>query len=217
LATVARDAHSILLRVRLTQDQAPGSVFVPMHFSASFASRGALNALIPAITDPISGQPESKATAVAVRAYHAQWYGFAVTRAEFTPQCEYWARMACRDGWRIECADRSGMSDIEAWFASLCGAPARDDDVMVYRDDACGAYRCLSLRDGRLHAALYIARAPVAVSREFVVSLLGTKVGADQRLAVLAGRAVDASHELGPMVCTCREVGAGRIGEALRA
>jgi assimilatory nitrate reductase catalytic subunit len=217
LAIVARDDHSILVRVRVTTDQTPGSVFVPMHFSAGYASRGALNALIPALTDPISGQPESKATAVAVRAYRAQWYGFAVSCAAFIPSCEYWARMVCREGWRLECADRTAITDIEAWFARLCGTTVCDDDVMVYRDDARGAYRCFALRDGRLHAALYIAREPVEVSREFVVNLLGAEIATEQRLALLVGRPADAHEELGPMICTCRQVGARRIGEALSA
>ena len=217
LASVSREGHSILMRVRVTKDQAPGSVFVPMHFSPSFASRGAPNALIPAITDPISGQPESKATAVAVRAYRAHWYGFAVSRADFTPDCEYWARMVCGNGWRLEIADHRAIIDIAAWYARLCGGALPDDDVMVYRDEARGAYRCFALRDRRLHAALYIAREPVGVSREFVTALLGNEITPDQRLAVLAGRPADSRAAPGPMICTCRQVGAGRIGEALRA
>ncbi len=216
LASVTRDTHSILVRVRVTQDQAPGSVFVPMHFSASFASRGALNVLIPAITDPISGQPESKATAVAVRAYAAHWYGFAVSRAEFTPDCEYWARMPCDEGWRLECAGRHGITDITAWFARLCGGTACDE-VLVYRDDARGAYRCFALRDTRLHAALYIAREPVSVSRDYVASLLGSEIATDQRLAVLAGRPADGRAALGPVICICRQVGARCIADALCA
>ena len=217
LATVARDTHSILVRVRVTTDQAPGSVFVPMHFSASYASHGGLNALIPAVTDAVSGQPESKATAVAVRAYRAHWYGFAVSRTEFTPVCEYWARMACSNGWRLECADRHALADNAAWFADLCGGVARDDDVMVFRDDARGAYRCIALRAGRLHAALYIAREPVSVSRAFVIASLGQALTPDQRLAVLAGRPAADCEELGPMICICRQVGARPIAEALRA
>ena len=217
LAVVSRHEHSILVRVRVTAAQTPGSVFVPMHFSAAYASRAELNALIPAITDPISGQPESKATAVAVRAYRAHWYGFAVSRAEFTPDCEYWARMACIDGWRFECADLHDIGDSADWFARLCGGLAHDDEVIVYRDDARGAYRCFALRDGRLYGALYIAREPVSVSREFVTALLGSEIAPDQRLAVLAGRPADGREEHGTMICTCRQVGARSIGDALRA
>ena len=57
---MSRHEHSILVRVRVTAGQPAGSVFVPMHFSAAYASRAELNALIPAITDPISGQPAGK-------------------------------------------------------------------------------------------------------------------------------------------------------------
>ena len=44
------------------------------------------------------------------------------------------ARMACVDGWRLECADRHAMDDSADWFARLCGGVARDDEVVVYRD-----------------------------------------------------------------------------------
>ena len=217
LALVSRFEHSLLARVRLTTAQTPGSVFVPMHFSAAYASRATLNVLIPAITDPISGQPESKATPVAVRAYRARWYGFAVSRADFTPDCAYWARMACTAGWRLECADERDLEDHAAWFARLAGDLQPADDVLVYRDDARGAYRCITLREGRLHAALYIASEPVSVSREFITALLGSEIAPEQRLILLAGWPADGRNEQGTMVCTCRQVGTRSICDALRA
>jgi assimilatory nitrate reductase catalytic subunit len=88
---------------------------------------------------------------------------------------------------------------------------------VVYRDDARGAWRGLSLRAGRLHAALYVARTPVSVSRAFVTALLGTAVTPAQHPALLAGRGSRVEKEQGPLVCSCRQVGVSRIQEALAA
>ncbi len=217
LAELRRGARSVLARVRITAAQAPGSVFVPMHFSAAHASRGTINGLIAAVTDPISGQPESKAATVALRPYGAAWYGFAVSCAAFKPSSDYWARMPCTAGWRMECADQTALDDIDTWFAALCGGVDADDEMVVYRDDARGAWRGLLLRDGRLHAALYVARVPVSVSRDFVTALLGTDIKPAQRMALLAGRSMDTGQEQGALVCSCRQVGVSRIREALQA
>ena len=216
LATLARDRQSLIARVLITTRQAPGSVFVPLHFSAANASRALVNALVPAVTDPISGQPESKAATIALTRYAAAWYGFAVSRTEFTPDCEYWARMRCKHGWRIECADARADPALERYFAHLGEEPAGVERV-VMRDDARGAYRCLVLQDGQLQAALYIAREPVAVARNWVAGQLGAAISVDLRAALLAGRAAGAQAEQGALICSCRQVGARRICEAVRA
>jgi len=217
IAELRRGAQRVLARVRVTAAQAPGTLFVPMHFSAAHASSALINGLIAAVTDPLSGQPESKAATVAMQRYGAAWYGYAITAATVTPDCAYWARMPCEGGWRIECADSRALDDIDAWFARLCGDVTAQDEWVVYRDDARGAWRGLSLREGRVHAALYVAREPVSVARDFVNSLLGVVITPAQRMALLAGRDQDACDEQGALVCSCRQVGAGRIRAAMQA
>ncbi len=46
---------------------ARGSVFVPMHWTDQYASSARVDTLVAGNADPVSGQPELKATAVAVR------------------------------------------------------------------------------------------------------------------------------------------------------
>ena len=217
IAELGRGERRVLARVHITGAQTRGSVFVPMHFSAAHASCATINKLVAAVTDPISGQPESKAATVAVRAYRAAWYGYALSCADFTPDSAYWARMPCDGGWRIECADTTALADVDAWFTALCGGVDVADEVVVCRDDARGAWRGFVLREGRLHAALYVAREPVAVARDFVTALLGTVIKPAQRMALLAGRDMDNRQAQGAVVCSCRQVSAKRIQEALRA
>jgi predicted molibdopterin-dependent oxidoreductase YjgC len=50
----------------VSRGQRPGSLFVPMHWNNQFARRGRVNDLLSAVTDPWSGQPESKQVAVAI-------------------------------------------------------------------------------------------------------------------------------------------------------
>ncbi|MBK6656887.1 MAG: molybdopterin-dependent oxidoreductase [Proteobacteria bacterium] len=217
LACLERDGQGVLLRVRVSAAQSPGTVFVPMHFSAAHASNAGINALVPAVTDAISGQPELKAARVAVRAFNAAWYGFAVTCSDVMPTSAYWARMRCTAGWRIECADTGELDDIDAWFAGLAGEQRADDDIVVCRDRARHAWRGYLLRDGRLHAALYVARTPVAVAREWLVAQLGCVIQPAQRMALVAGRDASSAATAGAPLCACRAVAASRIREAVQA
>lgn len=50
----------MLARVLITDTQKPGHLFVPMHWTAQYASQGRMGALVNPVFDPISKQPESK-------------------------------------------------------------------------------------------------------------------------------------------------------------
>ncbi len=96
---------SAIVRALITERQARGNLFVPMHWSDQFAARARIDALVPPITDPVSGQPASKNVAVSARRFAASSYGFAVSTAK--PQgldCSYWALAKARGGWRLELA-----------------------------------------------------------------------------------------------------------------
>lgn len=61
--------HGVMVaKVAISEGQRPGSLFVPMHWNNQFARQGRVNNLLAAVTDPYSGQPESKQAAVAIAA-----------------------------------------------------------------------------------------------------------------------------------------------------
>ncbi|HBX9395979.1 TPA: nitrate reductase subunit alpha [Klebsiella pneumoniae] len=71
--------HGVMVaKVAISEGQRPGSLFVPMHWNNQFARQGRVNNLLAAVTDPYSGQPESKQAAVAIAAsnvYTVKTYG----------------------------------------------------------------------------------------------------------------------------------------------
>jgi assimilatory nitrate reductase catalytic subunit len=56
-----------------------------MHWTGETAPPGRVDALVAALTDPVSGQSASKSTAVAIRPFAAAWYGFAMARTDLPP------------------------------------------------------------------------------------------------------------------------------------
>jgi assimilatory nitrate reductase catalytic subunit len=104
-------------------------VFVPMHWNDACARSARVDALAAPITDPISGQPESKHTPVRVEPYSPAWQGFVLSRARLDfADASY---CACTQGagyWRHELAGEVTPEDWRDWAQAALvdsGATAR--------------------------------------------------------------------------------------------
>ena len=207
IAEVRSPHGAALLRVLVSADVAPGNPFAPMHWTGETAPAARIGATIAAAHDPVSGQPDSKASVVSVTRWDAGWYGFAVSLTRPDPQSDYWARMRTDSGWRIELAGRDAPGDWVAAGRSLFG---RDDTPAVVEDSSRGLTR-LAFHDGdRLAAALFVSPKPVEVSRDWVCGLLG-----EPAPDLLAARPGAGRPDPGPVVCSCLGVGRNRILAAI--
>ncbi|WP_204115856.1 nitrate reductase [Shimia biformata] len=204
LARLANPHGSAVLRVKHSDNMRRGEVFAPMHWTGQTAVTGRINALVAPVTDPVSGQPESKAATVAVAPYAPAYYGFAVSLSEFHPQTGYWARARVANGWQAEFADITAPEDWLAFAQTLFGIEGADVTSLI--DDATGIARVALYKDGKLVAALFASRDPVAVARGFVAGQLGTC-----GRAVLAGQPGADQPDPGPTVCACFNVGINTI------
>ena len=204
LARVSSPRASAILRVLVTEDAAPGAPFAPMHWTGETAPAGRIDALVAPAIDPVSGQPESKASVVAVERYDAGWYGFAVSARKPNANVAYWARVRMVNGWRMELAGETACGDWTGFARGLFGL---DDDPQVLTDASTGLSRLAFLTEtGTLAAALFIALEPVSVARDHIAGLVGEPVG-----SVLAGRASGSAIDPGPTVCSCMGVGQNTI------
>ncbi|APX89166.1 nitrate reductase [Brevirhabdus pacifica] len=208
LVRVANPTGSCILRALVTDRVQQGQVFAPIHWTGVTAPSGRIDAVVPGVTDPLSGQPESKAAAVAVTQWKAAWFGFAVSTERLRPDCPYWAQSRVENGWRAELAGQETPSDWEAEARRLFARPQTPCQVIT--DRAAGTTRLAFFEDGRLVAALFTAPDPVALSRDHLVSLLGT-----QAVAPLSGRPGADMPDPGPIVCACLNVGANTLGAAI--
>ncbi|MEL6608168.1 MAG: molybdopterin-dependent oxidoreductase [Pseudomonadota bacterium] len=202
------NAHGrAVLRARITDDVRPGQVYAPIHWTADTAPSARIDDVVAAATDPMSGQPESKACPVAVNRLDATWYGFAVSRSEPDPDCTYWARVRTDAGWRLEMAGTDQIEDWEAAARTLFDLPDADAQIV---SDTRGATRVALIRDAVLEAALFISPRPVAVMRDY----LATQPGAPA-LDILTGRAPAGRPDPGPTICACFQVGLNTITQAI--
>lgn len=216
LARLTSRHGSMLARVQVSEDQRPGSVFVPMHWNDVFAKSARVDALVAPITDPISGQPESKHTPVRVEPYRPVWQGFVLSRTRLdmtdTSYC------ACTLGagyWRHEIAGENLPQDWRTWVQA---AVNDSGDWIEYRDAAMGRYRAACLQDGRLEAVFFIAPDQRLPEREWLSSLFSqTQLASADLAGLLSARPPKgAAADTGRNVCACFSVGEKTILHAIK-
>ncbi|PWE32957.1 nitrate reductase [Maritimibacter sp. 55A14] len=208
LVRVTSAVGAAILRARITDAVRPGQVFAPMHWTGETAPSARIDALVAAATDPLSGQPESKAGVVAVARYAAAWYGFAVSRDAMTPGADYWALARTRSGYRAELAGSAPVRDWEAEARRLFGRP--NAEVASLLDAKQGTARIV-LHEGRVLAgALYVSSQPVAVKRDYLATLPGTEAA-----GAFTGRPPADMPNPGPVLCSCFGIGINTIVQAV--
>ncbi|WP_417523259.1 molybdopterin-dependent oxidoreductase [Marinovum sp.] len=208
LVEVESPQGSAILRARISTDVQRGDVFAPIHWTGETAPSARIDALVAPVVDPVSGQPESKAGVVAVTRLEAAWYGFAVSSTDLAPDCAYWARARTPSGFRAELAGTAPIDDWEAEARRLFGLETAEVQSVI--DSARGIARLAFYDRGQLIAALFVAPEPVAVLRDYLVTLPGSE--APQ--AIIGAPPAD-QPDPGPVLCSCFSVGVNTILTAI--
>ena len=210
-----------IMRVRTTDAQRRGEVFSAMHWSQSNSSTGPADRLVSAAVDPVSGQPELKATAVMVLPQPMAWHGLLLRRANVQLQApDYWCRIAVIGGFAYKLAGVENLAPdhetpdatrILAWL----GAGATPD-LAVYADPARGVFRYASFVEGKLDACLFVARNPAALpDRDAATAMFNDVAPEHNRARTLAGVSLAGVASVGPIVCACFAVGRTTIVDAI--
>ncbi|HSF12769.1 MAG TPA: molybdopterin dinucleotide binding domain-containing protein, partial [Erythrobacter sp.] len=208
LCEVTTPAGTSLYRATLSEGQARGGVFVPMHWTdlTAATATGRTGRLASADTDPVSGQPGFKDTPARIARAKLAWRGFLVARAPLaSPACEYWVRSRVEHGWLYEIGGM-GEADPAAFL------PEGTRSEVAYA--AKGIQRFSVCDDaGILIAALFITCKGALPPREWIAAQLGAP--AADPVAMLAGRPRDAGPDRGAIICVCHDVGECEIADAI--
>ena len=216
LADVTSHNGTIVCRAVVTDRQTTGSVFVPMHWTSQLANRARMGALVSAITDPISGQPELKGTPVAIRPFNVAWQAYAVTRRTPQIQAAYTAIAAVNGGYRMELGLHEAPESWDALTqALLVDSDRADVELLAYHDVAAGQYRYAAFSGEQLLGAFFAARGSLTCARDWIAAQLRTPMPQAARLRLLAGRPGAESKDRGLTVCACFEVGRNEIIDAI--
>lgn len=216
LARLTSRHGSMLARVQISEDQRSGSIFVPMHWNDAFAKSARVDALVAPITDPISGQPESKHTPVRIEPYKPLWQGFVLSRTRLgLADASYCVGSRGVGYWRHEIAGETLPDNWRSWVQKAWHGLG---DWQEYRDAAMGRYRAACLNEGKLDAVFFIASDQRLPEREWVGNLFGKAVldTADMSALLAARPHKGAVSDTGRTVCACFGIGEKTIRQAIK-
>ncbi len=219
LALIESIWGKMLARVQITDTQQQGTLFVPMHWTKQYASQGRMGTLVNPVVDPISNQPESKHTPVRIKTYQAAWYGFILSRhpLKFKPP-EYLVKVTGEQFYRYELADTTVPETWQAWTRHvLCKTGDETSQWQEYSDLTMGIYRAARILDNQLESIIFVAPTIDLPERSWLTGLFEkSALKKDERLALLTGKPPLGTEDIGPIVCSCFNVGEKTIQAAIK-
>ncbi len=201
LAMVATRHGRAQLRAVVTESQRPGSLYAPIHWTDATSARARVGALAHAIVDPISGQPDSKATPAGLAPSPIGSEGFLVSRRRVSlPSWLSHARMSVSGGDAITFASAEHPEALQAFLSNWLGPWAA---LVSRRDEQARLFQAVSFVGDRLEAFLHIGPSLDRAALEWAIALLGhERVEPAARRLVFAGPA-GGKAAAGPLVCAC--------------
>ncbi|BCP52389.1 nitrate reductase [Kaistia sp. 32K] len=207
-------------RVHVTENQRPGHAFLPMHWSGHYAANAGAGSLASPATDVFSGQPELKHAPLRIQREVVAWEGVLITRRDLRPTgFVHWSRQRVEGGWVYElCGTETPDQGILLARKFIEAYPA--ERLLEYRDRRGLSYRAAVVDDTeRMAEALLVAQVGLLPARDWLVSLLaaGEPLSMIDRLALLSGRSPSPAPAIGRIVCSCFNVGANQLADAVAA
>ncbi|MEJ2181650.1 MAG: molybdopterin-dependent oxidoreductase, partial [Gammaproteobacteria bacterium] len=161
----------LTLKARLSDDQPPGTVFVPMHWNLQFASAASVGDVINPALDPVSGQPEFKHTPVSIEPKKFAWRGFILSRRELPVQdSSFWVRVVGDKFKRYELAGDSQPGDWAQWSRNLLCQSDKNVNWIEYFDGMSN-YRGARLVGDKLESCVFISATGNLPSRQWLANL----------------------------------------------
>jgi len=214
LVSLSSGHGSVVLEARLSAGQKRGALFAPIHWSNATSSNARINELIAASTDPVSGQPESKAMPVHAIALPMPYRGFVLSRTAVTElPAAWWAKVAVEGGEGYVMATDQGPEEWQRHTANIL----RTGDYAEYVDEPGGIYRAAAFDDtGALVGAVFLSPSEAPASWDGLKALLAARtLSSSGRRNLLSGRGEDGTAPCGALVCACFAVSTSQIEQAL--
>ena len=188
-------------------------LFAPIHWSAETASTGPIGDLVAPATDPLSGQPELKATPAAIEPVAFRFHGFALSRRRIVlPPATWSARVAVANGAGLRFATDDGAEIWRSRGAMLLA----QSEIAEYVDAPRGVYRVAAFVGRKLEGCLFVGPPEAVPPWDAVKALFEAEtVGDVARRLLLSGQSVDGMADTGPLICACFGVGLQAVRGAL--
>ncbi|WP_234891589.1 molybdopterin dinucleotide binding domain-containing protein, partial [Aeromonas caviae] len=192
-----------LLLVGLEEGLREGEAFLPMHWTDSQCSQGAVNRLIAPVVDPLSGQPMFKQGRVQARAQLTRWQGLWCGRGEWREPVDWWARRPLPEG---NCTLLASWSESTESLWQRLGAEGHWLRLPMKE-----GWLAVALAGDRIEGILLVGARRPDIKVDLLASLLGTPLQAGALSQTLSQALAGESR----LVCSCLRVSEQRIVDAI--
>ena len=200
-------------RARLVDDaQRQGEVFVPMHWNSIFSAKGRMGVLLEPVTDPFSGQPESKHGRVKVEPLNPAWQGWLMCKDKLPDSLpvKYWSKVPKTNATLYYLADTQAMDDAIAW----CNEHLGEVDIWL-EDSASKSFRAAGLNHDKLNWSFFVMPYGEIPSTQWLETLFtDMELTKDQRRYILSVTGCEL-EDPGQLICSCYQVGSNAIEAAI--
>ncbi|MBU1311427.1 MAG: nitrate reductase [Gammaproteobacteria bacterium] len=221
LVQLSNAGGRLVLRADISANQRPGELFVPMHWSAQFASQARVDTLFAADTDAISGQPALKLSQVALRRFMPKWQALLLTKQPLTvPQLalfnqHYLARVplgSCQS-YRLGLTDaldpRQLLQQLQL-TPSVCCSDSGQGQLT--------GYRAAAIDNNQLQWLLLVSTALPHADQSWLNQQFSGPISAANRRQLLSGRAGQGkAADNSALICSCFNVRSLAICQAITA
>lgn len=207
---------SATLRISIDDGNRSGTVFAPLHWNDATSRFARVDALTAARLDPLSGQPELKASPVRLKRLDIRCEGFLLTRTRVElPNWLQHARLTIAGGEAVLFASTREAGALYSLLVNLLGE-AGDHAQML--DEAASDYRFVAFDGRRLSGALFVQARRDQQAIDWLINWMARpELTLAQRKAILAGRPPAGAVAEGAQICSCFGVGSEAIIAAARA
>ena len=151
-AKITSQYGSFIGRIDVTNTIKQGQLFSPIHWNDQFSKHGVISNVISPTVDPVSGQPESKAVAVAIEEYQCkQWIRVISHKQIDTTSFSYWASSKTKNGI-ITLLGTNEEINWQKWAQELQGT---DSKQMFFADSISKEQRLLVSNNDNIEMLLY--------------------------------------------------------------
>ncbi|MDX7920796.1 molybdopterin-dependent oxidoreductase [Aeromonas media] len=203
LVRLHNELGEALLLVGLDEGLREGEAFLPMHWTDSQCSQGAVNRLIAAVVDPLSGQPMFKQGQVQARAQATRWQGLWCGRHDWREPVDWWARRPLPEG---NCTLLASWSDSPQGLWQRLGSEGHWLRLPLKE-----GWLALALAGDRIEGILLVGERRPDIKVDLLASLLGTPLQAGALSQTLSLALAGESR----LVCSCLRVSEQRIVDAI--
>ena len=214
IAKITSVSGSAMGRARITTEVQPGQVFMPIHWTGTHSSHSSVSNAVTPEFDPVSGQPESKFSPVALCAWPVSSEALVLSRTSMAmPEGSYWARQTIDQGYLYFIASQQTPAELSA---ALCSAMPVLEQVsnLGFTNSTTGAMRRARMRDGALIDCVIAAESTQKQDFDWLAVLLSDRLDATVERSLLGGTP-DASIAQGKLICACKKVGEKTIKKAI--